>query len=43
MKTLETTEHAQIEVFILIIRVPHVSSIDVYRLGLFKFFERMKS
>ena len=26
---LEATEHAQIEFFILIIRVPHVSSIDV--------------
>ena len=30
MKTLETTEHAKIEVFILIIRVPHVSSVDEY-------------
>ena len=29
MKTLETIEHAQIELFILIIRVPHVSLIDV--------------
>ena len=29
MKTLETIEHAQIECFILIIRVPYVSSIDV--------------
>ena len=29
MKTLETIEHAQIELFILIIRLPHVSSIDV--------------
>ena len=27
-KTLETVEHAQIELFILIIKVPHVSSID---------------
>ena len=42
MKTLETIEHAQIEVFILIIREPHVRSI-MYRLGLFKLFERMKS
>ena len=29
MKTLETIEHAQIEFFILIIRAPHVRSIDV--------------
>ena len=29
MKTLETFEDAQTEFFILIIRVPHVSSIDV--------------
>ena len=29
MKTLETIEHAQIEFFILIITVPHVSLIDV--------------
>ena len=30
MKTLETIAHAQIEFFIFIIRVPHVSSIDIY-------------
>ena len=29
MKPLETIEHAQIEFFILIIRAPHVRSIDV--------------
>ena len=29
MKTLETIDRAQIEFFVLIIRVPHVSSIDV--------------
>ena len=29
IKILETTEHAQIELFILIISVPTVSSIDV--------------
>ena len=29
MRTLETIEHAQIEFFILIIRVPHISAIDV--------------
>ena len=29
MKTLEAIEHAQIDFFILIIRVPHASSIDV--------------
>ena len=29
MKTPETIEHAKIEFFILIIKVPHVSSIDV--------------
>ena len=29
-KTLETIEHAQIEFFILIIRVSHVSSINVW-------------
>ena len=42
MKALKTIEHAQIEFFILTIRISHVSSIDVYRLGLFKLFERMK-
>ena len=42
MKTLETIEHTQIEFFILIISVPHAGSIE-HRLGLFKFFERMKS
>ena len=41
MKTRETIEHARIEFFILIIRVPDDNSIDV-RLGLFKLFERMK-
>ena len=30
MKSLETIEQAQIEFFILIIRVPHVTSIDEY-------------
>ena len=30
MKTPETIEHAQTELFILIIRIPHVSSTDVY-------------
>ena len=42
IKILETTEHAQIELFILIISVPTVSSL-MYRLGLIKLFERMKS
>ena len=32
MKTLETIEHAQIEVLILIIGVPHVSSCELSKL-----------
>ena len=35
MKTLETTEHAQVEFFILIIRVPH----DIIDQGYLKTFE----
>ena len=30
MKIFETIEHAQIEFFILIIRVPHIRLIDVW-------------
>ena len=40
MKTLETIENAQIEFFILIIRIPDDIGL---LLGLFKHFERMKS
>ena len=42
IKTLETIEHAQIDFFILIID-NHMLAQLMYKLGLFKHFERMKS